>query len=159
MARRQDLPGDVDGLCTAVIKRKIDGATLRDADDASLRERGRHVGLRKAVHSLRAEPPAPRRADEPPPPPPPPLPPPPPARLGLLWGGLRRGGPGTVRGLKIIDTLRAAHSGASRCYGARTQWAAPLKSLRLELDIDILDLQSEAAAGKLLAAGSVGRCS
>ena len=86
--RRQDLPGDVDGLCTAVIKRKINGATLRDADDASLRELGvATLGLRKAVLKLlRAEPPAPRRADEPPPPPPPPLPspPPPPARPGLL---------------------------------------------------------------------------
>ena len=79
--RRQDLPGDVDGLCAAVIKRKINGATLRDADDASLRELGvTTLGLRKAVLKLlRAEPPAPRRADEPPPPPPPPpLPPPPP---------------------------------------------------------------------------------
>ena len=83
--RRQDLPGDVDGLCAAVIKRKIDGATLRDADDASLKELGATLGLRKAVLKLlRAEPPAPRRADEPPPPPPPPLPPPPPARPGLL---------------------------------------------------------------------------
>ena len=84
--RRQDLPGDVDGLCIAVIKRKINGATLRDADDASLRELGvATLGLRKAVLKLlRAEPPAPRRADEPPPPPPPPppLPPPPPARSG-----------------------------------------------------------------------------
>ena len=82
--RRQDLPGDVDGLCAAVIKRKINGATLRDADDASLRELGvATLGVRKAVLKLlRAEPPAPRRADEPPPPPPPPppLPPPPPAR-------------------------------------------------------------------------------
>ena len=78
--RRQNLPGDVDGLCTTVIKRKIDGATLRDADDASLRELGvATLGLRKAVLKLlRAEPPAPRRgyasapsADEPPPPPPP----------------------------------------------------------------------------------------
>ena len=75
--RRQDLPG-VDGLCAAVIKRKIDGATLRDADDASLKELGATLGLRKAVLKLlRAEPPAPRRgyasapsADEPPPPPP-----------------------------------------------------------------------------------------
>ena len=92
--RRQDLPGDVDGLCAAVIKRKINGATLRDADDASLRELGvATLGQRKAVLKLlRAEPPAPRRgyasasADEPPPPPPPPppLPPPPPARPGLL---------------------------------------------------------------------------
>jgi len=84
--RRQDLPGDVDGLCTAVIKRKIDGATLRDADDASLRELGvATLGLRKAVLKLlRAEPPAPRRADEPPPPPPPPLPPPPPGLLGRI---------------------------------------------------------------------------
>ena len=82
--RRQDLPGDVDGLCAAVIKRKINGATLRDADDASLRELGvATLGVRKAVLKLlRAEPPAPRRADDPPPPPPPPppLPPPPPAR-------------------------------------------------------------------------------
>ena len=77
--RRQDLPGGVDGLCAAVIKRKIDGATLRDADDASLKELGATLGLRKAVLKLlRAEPPAPRRgyasapsADEPPPPPPP----------------------------------------------------------------------------------------
>ena len=84
--RRHDLPSDVDGLCTAVIKRKIDGATLRDADDASLRELGvATLDLRKAVLKLlRAEPPAPRRADEPPPPPPPPppLPPPPPAQSG-----------------------------------------------------------------------------
>ena len=77
--RRQDLPGDVDGLCAAVIKRKINGATLRDADDASLKELGATLGLRKAVLKLlRAEPSAPRReyasapsADEPPPPPPP----------------------------------------------------------------------------------------
>jgi hypothetical protein len=87
--RRQDLPCGVDGLCAAVIKRKIDGATLRDADDASLRELGvTTLGLRKAVLKLlRAEPPAPRRADEPPPPPPPPpppLPPPPPALPGHL---------------------------------------------------------------------------
>jgi len=85
--RRQDLPGDVDGLCTAVIKRKINGATLRDADDASLKELGATLGLRKAVLKLlRAEPPAPRRADDPPPPPPPPppLPPPPAARPGHL---------------------------------------------------------------------------
>ena len=83
--RRQDLPGDVDGLCTAVIKRKIDGATLRDADDASLRELGvATLGVRKAVLKLlRAEPPAPRRADEPPPPPPLP-PPPPPGLLGRI---------------------------------------------------------------------------
>ena len=69
-----------------MIKRKIDGATLRDADDASLRDLGvATLGLRKSVLKLlRAEPPAPRRADEPPPPPPPPLPPPPPARPGLL---------------------------------------------------------------------------
>ena len=74
--RRQDLPGDVDGLCIAVIKRKINGATLRDADDASLRELGvATLGVRKAVLKLlRAEPPAPRRADDPPPPPPPPPP-------------------------------------------------------------------------------------
>ena len=75
-----DEPCDVDGLCAAVIKRDINGATLRDADDASLRELGvATLGLRKAVLKLlRAEPPAPRRgyasasADEPPPPPPPP---------------------------------------------------------------------------------------
>ena len=77
--RRQDLPGDVDGLCTAVVKRDINGATLRDADDASLKELGATLGLRKVLLKLlRAEPPAPRRgyasapsADEPPPPPPP----------------------------------------------------------------------------------------
>ena len=70
----------VDVLCAAVVKRKIDGATLRDADDASLRELGvATLGVRKAVLKLlRAEPSAPRReyasapsADEPPPPPPP----------------------------------------------------------------------------------------
>ena len=68
-----------------MIKRKIDGATLRDADDASLKELGATLGLRNAtLKLLRAEPPAPRRADEPPPPPPPPppLPPPPPAQSG-----------------------------------------------------------------------------
>ena len=67
-------------------------APLRAAGVATL-------GLRKAVRKLlRAEPPAPRRADEPPPPPPPPppLPPPPPARPGS-WGGLRRGGPEGAR--------------------------------------------------------------
>ena len=44
--RRQDLPCGVDGLCAAVIKRKIDGATLRDADDAS---RGTTKGWYKAA--------------------------------------------------------------------------------------------------------------
>ena len=83
--RRQDLPGDVDGLCAAVVKRDINGATFRDADDASLKELGATLGLRKSVLKLlRAEPPAPRRADEPPPPPPPPLPPPPPGLLGRI---------------------------------------------------------------------------
>ena len=82
--RRQDLPGDVDGLCAAVVKRDINGATLRDADDASLKGLGATLGLRKAVLKLlRAEPPAPRRADEPPPPPPLP-PPPPPGLLGRI---------------------------------------------------------------------------
>ena len=95
--RRQDLPGDVDGLCAAVVKRDIKGATFRDADDAFLKELGATLGLRKAVLKLlRAEPPAPRRADEPPPPPPPPLPPPPPARPGLLGriASWRSGGSG-----------------------------------------------------------------
>ena len=82
--RRQDLPGDVDGLCAAVVKRDINGATLRDASDASLKELGATLGQRKAVLKLlRAEPPAPRRADEPPPPPPLP-PPPPPGLLGRI---------------------------------------------------------------------------
>ena len=80
-----DEPCDVDGLCAAVIKRDINGATLRDADDASLKGLGvTTLGLRKAVLKLlRAEPPAPRRADEPPPPPPLP-PPPPPGLLGRI---------------------------------------------------------------------------
>ena len=87
--RRQDLPGDVEGLCSAVVDKRVSGADFAaDVDEDYLKELGvATLGLRKAVLKLlRAEPPAPRRADEPPPPPPPPppLPPPPPARPGLL---------------------------------------------------------------------------
>jgi len=84
--RRQNLPGDVEGLCQSVIAKGITGTTLRDADDADLRDLGvATLGLRKAVLKLtRAEPSARRgyhpakSADAPPPPPPPP------ARPGLL---------------------------------------------------------------------------
>lgn len=84
--RRQNPPGDVEGLCAAVISKGVTGTTLRDADDADLRDLGvATLGLRKAVLKLtRAEPSARRgyhpakSADAPP------TPPPPPARPGLL---------------------------------------------------------------------------
>ena len=79
--RRQDLPGDVEGLCSAVVDKRVSGADFAaDVDEDYLKELGvATLGLRKAVLKLlRAEPPAPRRADEPPPPPPPPPPLPPP---------------------------------------------------------------------------------
>ena len=48
--RRQDLPGDVEGLCAAVVDKGVTGADFAaDADEDYLKELGATLGLRKAV--------------------------------------------------------------------------------------------------------------
>ena len=59
--RRQDLPGDVEGLCSAVVDKRVSGADFAaDVDEDYLKELGvATLGLRKAVvRAVREAPPA-----------------------------------------------------------------------------------------------------